>query len=74
MKVSVYIATSLDGFIARDDGALDWLPGADPDPNGVAEASGGAEAEDYSYREFMGSVNVLVMGRKTFEKVLSFGK
>jgi dihydrofolate reductase len=68
MKVSVYIATSLDGFIARDDGGLDWLPGADP------EAQGDAEGEDYGYREFMDSVDVLVMGRKTYEKVLSFGK
>jgi dihydrofolate reductase len=68
MKASVYIATSLDGFIARDDGGLDWLPGADPDENG------NAEREDYGYREFMDSVDVLVMGRKTYEKVLSFGK
>jgi dihydrofolate reductase len=68
MKISVYIATSLDGFIARDDGELDWLPGADPEAEG-----GGGEIEDYGYREFMESVDVLVMGRKTFEKVLSFG-
>jgi len=67
MKVSVYIATSLDGFIARDDGGLDWLPGAD------TNEQGDAEVEDYGYREFMESVDVLVMGRKTYEKVLSFG-
>lgn len=67
MKVSVYIATSLDGFIARNDGGLDWLPGAD------SEGSVEADAEDYGYREFMDSVDVLVMGRKTFEQVLSFG-
>jgi dihydrofolate reductase len=72
MKVSVYIATSLDGFIARDDGGLDWLPGADPEAVGGG-VEDGSEAEDYGYREFMDSVDVLVMGRKTYEKVLSFG-
>jgi len=55
---SVFIATSLDGFIAREDGALDWLPGGD--------------VEDHGYNEFMASVDALVMGRKTFETVLGF--
>jgi dihydrofolate reductase len=63
MKASVYIATSLDGFIARPDGGLDWLPGI-----------GGAETgEDYGYRQFMDSVDCLVMGRSTYEVVLGFG-
>ena len=65
MKVSVYIATSLDGFIARENGDLDWLPGSD----GASDQS----AEDFGYHEFMDSVDVLIMGRKTFETVLSFG-
>lgn len=65
MKISVYIATSLDGFIARENGKLDWLPGSD----GESDTSG----EDYGYHEFMDSVDVLVMGRNTFETVLSFG-
>lgn len=64
MKVSVYIATSLDGFIAREDGALDWLPGSDGQ---------GAGGEDFGYAAFMESVDVLVMGRHTYEKVRSFG-
>ncbi|QDT96095.1 dihydrofolate reductase family protein [Gimesia aquarii] len=66
MKASVYIATSLDGFIARENGELDWLPGSDgqSDPDG----------EDYGYHEFMDSVDALVMGRNTFELVLSFGE
>jgi dihydrofolate reductase len=68
MRVSVYIAASLDGFIAREDGSLDWLPGADP------QEEGDAGAEDYGYQEFIGSVDVLVMGRKTYEKVLTFGE
>jgi dihydrofolate reductase len=63
MKASVYIATSLDGFIARANGALDWLPG------GEGEDAGD---EDYGYQEFMDSVDCLVMGRKTYELVLSF--
>lgn len=63
MKASVYIATSLDGFIARENGDIDWLPGIDTSPAG----------EDYGYKEFMESVDVLVMGRSTYEKVLTFG-
>lgn len=67
MKVSVYIAISLDGYIARENGDLDWLPGSsgDVDP----EMSG----EDYGYHAFIESIDMLVMGRGTFEKVLSFG-
>ena len=64
MKVSVYIATSLDGFIARENGDLDWLPGSDGEEGN----------EDLGYQDFMDSVDVLVMGRKTYEKVLSIGK
>lgn len=63
MKASVYIATSLDGFIAREDGDLDWL-----------EENGGETAEDYGYQQFMDTVDVLVMGRNTYEKVLNFGE
>ncbi len=61
MKASVYIAFSLDGFIARKNGDLDWLP----EP--------GSTNEDYGYHAFMETVDALVMGRNTFEKVLSFG-
>lgn len=63
MKVSVFIATSLDGFIARPDGSLDWLPGS-------GEGGGAAEAEDHGWTAFWESVDCLVMGRKTFAKVL----
>jgi dihydrofolate reductase len=58
MRASVFIATSLDGFIARENGSLDWLP-----------ADGG---EPHGYIEFMDTVDALVIGRKTFETVLSF--
>ena len=71
MKVSVYIAASLDGFIARADGALDWLPGADPAAEpGVAAVE---EGEDYGWADFWESVDCLILGRKSFEKVLGFG-
>jgi dihydrofolate reductase len=62
MNATVFIATSLDGFIAREDGAIDWLPtGAD------------TKFEDYGYADFMKSIDALVMGRKTYETVRGFG-
>lgn len=72
MKASVYIATSLDGFIAREDGGLDWLPGSD----GGAESAGGgeSEAEDYGFKSFFDSIDLMVMGRNTYDMVLSFGQ
>ena len=64
-KASVFIATSLDGFIARKDGELDWLDKANTTvPQG----------EDCGYIAFMESVDVLVMGRKSYEKILTFGQ
>jgi dihydrofolate reductase len=58
MTVSVFIGTSVDGFIARPNGSLDFLPLGGGEPHG--------------YDEFMASVDVLVIGRKTFETVLTF--
>jgi len=58
MRASVFVGTSLDGFIARRDGALDWLP-----------HDGG---EDHGYQAFFASVDALVIGRHTFETVLAF--
>ncbi len=65
VKCSVFIATSLDGFIARPDGSLDWLDQA----NQVVPPG-----EDCGYQAFMSTIDALVMGRNTFEKVLSFGE
>lgn len=65
VKVSVYIATSLDGFIARVDGNLDWLDAANTKVS---------EGEDCGFFVFMNSVDTLLMGRKSYEKVLSFGE
>jgi dihydrofolate reductase len=59
-KCSVFIAMSLDGFIARLDGGLDWLS--------PFEQSG----EDHGYKAFFDSVDVIVVGRKTYDVVLGF--
>jgi dihydrofolate reductase len=56
----VFIAASLDGYIARPDGGLDWLLSYD---------DGG---DDRGYAAFIAGVDVIVMGRGTFETVLSF--
>jgi len=53
MELSAYLAVSLDGFIARADGSMDWLRGAGPRP--VAEAE--------RYRGFIQRVAAVVMGR-----------
>ena len=58
MKASVFVGTSLDGFIARANGDLDILPPGGGEPHG--------------YDEFMATVDALVIGRKTFETVLAF--
>jgi dihydrofolate reductase len=65
MKCSVFIATTLDGFIARPDGRIDWLDEA----NKRVPAG-----EDCGYREFMRTVDALVMGRSTFELAASFAE
>jgi dihydrofolate reductase len=58
----VYIATSLDGFIAAADGGLGWL---DDIPNPTQN--------DFGYAEFIAKIDAIVMGRKTFQTVLGFG-
>ena len=61
-KIVLYIASSLDGFIAKRNGDITWL-----DEFNV-------EGEDYGYSEFLNGVDIIVMGSKTYEQVLSFGK
>ncbi len=58
MMVSVFIGTSVDGFIARPNGNLDFLPEGGGEPHG--------------YNEFIATVDALVIGRKTFETVLAY--
>jgi dihydrofolate reductase len=59
MTTSVFVGCSVDGFIARTNGGLDWLPAGGGEPHG--------------FDEFFASVDTIVIGRKTFETVLGFG-
>lgn len=59
-RCSVFIATSLDGYIARSDGTLDFLS--------MVERPG----EDYGFADFFASIDALVIGRNTYETALSF--
>lgn len=61
MQVSVFLGLSLDGFLAREDFSLDWLEQVQRDP-----------PEDTGYVDFMASVDVLVMGRHTYDSAASF--
>lgn len=58
MKASVFVGTSLDGFLARTNGSFDFLPPGGGEPHG--------------YDEFLATVDALVIGRNTFEVVLKF--
>ena len=60
MYASVFVGMSLDGFIARADGAFDFLPAGGGEPHG--------------YDEFMATVDALVIGRNTYEVVLGFAE
>ncbi|MHC5672119.1 dihydrofolate reductase family protein [Nostoc sp.] len=59
-KVTLYIAASFDGYIARSDGEIDWLSILD------------TEGEDYGYTAFYESIDAIVLGSKTYEIGLSF--
>jgi dihydrofolate reductase len=61
-KIKLFIASTIDGFIAREDGSLDWLNDL-PNPDQL----------DYGYVDFLESIDVLIMGRKTYEEILNFG-
>ena len=57
MEISVFVGTSVDGFIARPNGSLDFLPPGGGEPHG--------------YNEFIATIDAIVIGRKTFETVLA---
>jgi len=61
MTNHVFIATSLDGYIATSDGGIEWLNEI-PNP----------DQSDYGFVDFINGVDAIIMGRKTYEKVLSF--
>lgn len=58
--VVLYVAASLDGYIARKDGRIDWLTPF--------------ENEDYGYDDFYKTVGTVIMGNNTYRQILSFGK
>ncbi len=58
-QVVLYVAISLDGRIARRDGSVDWLP------------TGGSE--DFGYGQFLSTVDTVIMGRRTYDQLLTFG-
>lgn len=66
MKCSVYIATSIDGFIAKEDGSVDWLH-----TTGNTDADMGDQS-DMGFSEFIESVDCLIMGRGCMEAIANF--
>ncbi len=65
-KVSVYIATTVDGYIAEKDGSVDFLE--------QYQSSASSEDGDMGFADFLDSIDLLIMGRKTFDQVISFGE
>lgn len=61
-KISIYIAMSIDGYIARNDGNLDWLQ------------YGHTGDEDYGFKKFINDIDAIVLGRKTYEVVSAFAE
>lgn len=61
-EVVLYIASSLDGYIATVDGGVEWLSAVE------------LEGEDYGYQAFFDSIDALVMGSRTYEQILGFGE
>jgi dihydrofolate reductase len=62
MRNVVYIAQSLDGYIADKNGGIDWLTDI-PNPGN----------SDFGYADFINNIDAIVMGRNTFNKILTFG-
>lgn len=60
-RIILYIATSLDNYIARPDGSIDWLEEATLNPS-----------EDYGYRKFYDSVDTTIMGANTYRQICGF--
>ena len=58
VRVRVYIAASLDGYIAKEDGSVDWLP----------------QNSESSYDAFYKSIDTVIMGKTTYDQILTFGE
>ena len=56
-KIKLFIASSLDGYIANEDGDVDWLP----------------DNANSGYDEFYKTIDTVVLGKKTYDQVLTFG-
>ena len=67
----VYIAESLDGFIATTDGGIDWLMES-PNADGEWIDETTADGSDFGYADFTSGIDAIVMGRNSFDKVLTF--
>jgi dihydrofolate reductase len=63
-KVVLYIATSIDGYIATKEGNIDWLP--DPE-------QGENNNHSFGYEEFYDSIDTTLMGYATYKKIIGFG-
>lgn len=61
-KIKLYIATTLDSFIAKSDGNIDFLNSI-PNPEGL----------DYGYKDFLDSIDTTIMGNSTYKEILGFG-
>lgn len=61
-RIQCYIATSIDGYIARKDHSIDWL-----------ESITVPEGSDMGYGEFYGHIDTVIMGRQTYDEVMGFG-
>ena len=64
-RVTIHMAASLDGFIARNDGSVDWLETSDTFEGGDAMAPESVE-------EFLGTIDCYVMGSRTYETAMDF--
>ena len=64
-KISFFVATSLDGFIAKKDGSIDWIK------NSIERFPSN---QDNGYQTFIESIDIIVMGRNTFETVITLDK
>lgn len=64
-RITLYVAASVDGFIADSEGGVEWLDEYDPDPE--------TDGDPYGYEAFVSDVDCVVVGSRTYEQQLTFG-